>query len=226
MTAGPPLGWTWLGREDYRRTWARQEDARERVLAGDSGAEHLFLVEHQPVITLGRHADERHVLAASDLLARRGIEVTRTNRGGDVTAHGPGQLVIYPVVRLLRGVLAHVEAVGTAIAAELSARGMPARWRRAPAGVWVDDAKIAACGVHVRHGVAIHGFAVNVTDEPLALFELIVPCGLREARATSIAATHAGRPPAMPELAEALAVRTCEALGRQPARALAAPPAA
>ncbi len=141
------------------------------------------------------------------------MSLRRASRGGAATAHGPGQLVIYPVVRLHRGVLWHVETVGRAIASELVRRGAPAEWRRDPAGVWVGDAKIAACGIHVRRRVAMHGFALNVTRAPLELFALIVPCGLRGGRVTALEAVVDAPPPALPELATALAARLGDTLG-------------
>lgn len=212
--AGPPLGWTWLGRAAYRPTWDLQERLRERVVGGDVAAERLLFLEHAPVITLGRHARPTNLLVAPAELARRGVEVVETSRGGDVTYHGPGQLVIYPVVRLTAGVARHVESIGQAIAAELQARGVDARFRTDPAGVWVGDAKIAACGVHVGHGVAIHGYALNVAAEALAGFRLIVPCGLTGARVTALAAESGGDPPGLEELAAALAGRIAAAWGR------------
>jgi lipoyl(octanoyl) transferase len=175
-----PLSWSWLGRRPYEEVWQLQERQREAILAGDDGAEHLFFVEHEAVLTLGRRADPAHILVP-------GLPVVRTNRGGDVTAHGPGQLVIYPVVRLRRGVRAHVESIGGAIVAEARARGVEAELRRDPVGVWVGDAKLAACGLHVKRRVAVHGFALNVSDEALGLFTSIVPCGLVGARVTSLA---------------------------------------
>lgn len=211
------LRWSWLGRAAYRPVWEVQESIRERVIAREPGAERLLFVEHAPVVTMGRSANEAHVMVSAGELARRGVERVATSRGGDVTVHGPGQLVVYPIVRLRRGVLAHVEGVGTALADEARALGVrAAAWQRDPAGVWVDGAKLAACGVHVRHGVAIHGFAINVTDEPLALFALIVPCGLAGVRATSLASAGA-RPVAMRELAVALAPRIARALDRDAA---------
>jgi lipoate-protein ligase B len=178
----------WLGRVSYREAWALQEELRERVLAGDDDAQTLLLLEHEPVITLGRSALPSHLLVTEAELSRRGVTLVKTSRGGDVTAHGPGQLVIYPVVRLARGVLAHVEGIGRAIVDELHSRGIEdAEWRRDPAGVWIHDAKIAACGLHIRRRVAIHGFALNVTAESTSLFSLIVPCGIAGARVTSLA---------------------------------------
>jgi lipoate-protein ligase B len=209
------LPWTDLGRIDYARAVAVQEALRDRVLRGDDSAETLLFCEHDPVITLGRGADPAHVLAEV-------APIVRSTRGGDVTAHGPGQLVIYPVVRMARGVVAFVEAIGGAIAAELGARGVSAAFRRAPAGVWVgaDGAarKIAACGLHIRRRVAMHGFALNLTDEILPLFAAIVPCGLAGARVTSLARETA-LPPARAELCDSLASRIAHALGRSPQRA-------
>jgi lipoyl(octanoyl) transferase len=215
MTA---LRWSWLGRVGYRAAWERQEGVRDRILGGDEAGEELLFLEHDPVITLGRSARRQHVLATDEQLAAARIELVDSSRGGDVTAHGPGQLVVYPVVRI-PGVLRFVEGVGRAIAAELVDRGVPAEWRRDPAGVWVGDAKIAACGIHVKRRVAVHGFALNVTDEPLALFGRIVPCGLT-ARVTTMTAQLPGSAsvPTMEELAGSLAPRIAAALDREPVR--------
>jgi lipoyl(octanoyl) transferase len=208
-----PLAWSWLGRLPYEEVWQLQERQRDAVLAGEEGAERLFFVEHEPVVTLGRSADPAHVLLPPALLAARGVGLVRTNRGGDVTVHAPGQLVIYPVVRLTRGVRAHVEAIGGAIVEEARARGVACELRRAPVGVWVGQAKLAACGLHVKRRVAVHGFALNVTDEPLGVFELVVPCGLRGTRVTSLAQAGGVIDP-LPALAASLAVRIGAALGR------------
>jgi lipoyl(octanoyl) transferase len=217
IAPAPPLRWTWLGRAPYRPVWERQEAIRERVLAGDPDAERLLLVEHDPVVTLGRSARPANLLLPEGELARRGVELVRTSRGGDVTYHGPGQLVVYPVVRLARGVVAHVEAVGRALAEELATRGIEgAEWRRDPAGVWIGDAKIAACGIHVRRRVAIHGFALNVGAAPLEAFRWIVPCGLAGARVTSIEAERPGTAPPLPELAASIARRIARTWGREP----------
>jgi lipoyl(octanoyl) transferase len=204
-----PLSWLWLGRRPYVPVWELMEEVRRQVHAEGAGAERLLFVEHEPVITLGRSADERNVLAPD------GVEVVRTSRGGDVTWHGPGQLVIYPVVRLLHGVVRHLEAVAGAIVDELAALGVKgAAWRRDPAGVWLGEAKIAACGVHVARRVAIHGFALNVAPESLGGFTRIVPCGLSAAKTTCVAA-HV-EPPALADLASRLAPRIAERLDRSP----------
>jgi lipoate-protein ligase B len=152
------------------------------------------------VITLGRHARPEHVLLTPEELARRGIAVRSASRGGDVTYHGPGQLVGYPIFRLRPGLLAHMQKMAAAIVEVLAALGISGRWRRDLPGVWVDGDKICAFGVHVRHRVAIHGFALNVTT-PAEAFAPIVPCGLTTSGVTSIARLR-GRAPALEELAQ------------------------
>jgi lipoyl(octanoyl) transferase len=201
--------WSFLGRAPYEMTVAFMEELRERVIAG-ADEDRILFVEHDPVVTLGRSADPAHVLAPEELAAR-GVQVVRSTRGGDVTAHGPGQLVIYPVVRLPRGVLAFLEAIAGAIVDELADRGITAAFRRQPAGVWVDDAKIAAVGLHIKRRVSAHGFALNVSASSTALFESIVPCGLACSAVTSIEHEGGGNPP-LADLSAALAERFARAL--------------
>lgn len=163
------IRWHWLGRAPYRRVLADQLALRERVWSGGDGA--VLLCEHPPVITLGRSATEANILDPGD------IPIERIERGGEVTYHGPGQLMIYPVVRI-RSVVEFLERCAAAIAeacAVLGARG--AAWQREPAGVWRDGAKIAACGIHVARGVPVHGFALDVATPP-SEWARIRPCGL------------------------------------------------
>lgn len=214
------LPWHWLGRLDYRTGIERQEAARERLLAGDESAAGVFLLEHEPVITLGRRADSAHLLASRAVLGERGIEVQRTTRGGDITYHGPGQLVIYPVVRLRGGVVTFLQAIAGALAEVAAQLGVPgARWQRDPAGLWLGSAKLAACGIHVRRGVCAHGFAFNVAT-PAEVWQLIVPCGLRDRRITSIAEERGARglppPPPVAEVARMAAPILCAALASSP----------
>jgi lipoyl(octanoyl) transferase len=158
-----------LGRVPYEQVLADQLAARERVWAGGAGA--IMLCEHPAVITLGRSANRAHVLAAGD------VPVVQIERGGDVTYHGPGQLMIYPVVRI-KSVVAFLEAVAAAIADACAALGVPgAEFRRDPAGLWLGTAKLAACGIHVARGVSVHGWALDV-DTPADAWRRIVPCGL------------------------------------------------
>lgn len=170
------ITWHWLGRAGYRRVLADQLAARERVWAGGDGV--VLLCEHPPVITLGRSAEPSNVLASPEALISAGVTVETIERGGDVTYHGPGQLMIYPIVRLRRGVVEFLERVAGAIvdaAAALDAPG--AAWQRNPAGVWKDSAKLAACGIHVARGVSVHGFALDVST-PREAWARIRPCGL------------------------------------------------
>jgi lipoate-protein ligase B len=218
------LHWSFLGRVGYRAAVELQESLRRRILDGDDAAEALLLVEHEPVITLGRAARAEHVLASDDELARAGIARVASSRGGDVTWHGPGQLVAYPVMRLGRGVVAHAEALGAAAVAVAARFGVAARFRRDCPGVWVGDAKLAAIGLHVHRRVAIHGIALNV-DPDLGAFARIVPCGLARARVTSLAA-EAGRPISLADTIEPLAVAFAGAVGRRPVAGVSCFPSA
>lgn len=183
----------WLGRICYREAWQLQHEL-VRARAADAVADQLLLLEHQPVLTLGRQSDPAHVRAATDELQRRGIEIIRVERGGEVTYHGPGQLVAYPIVSLAqRGVLLRpfVRALEGAMADTAAAYGVHAGPRPGYPGCWCDpDAarprKLGALGLRVERGVTYHGIALNVTTR-LADFELIDPCGMPEADVTSIA---------------------------------------
>lgn len=224
-----PLAWAFLGRVPYARAAALQEALRARILDGDEDAEALLLLEHDPVITLGRAAKREHVLAGEAQLRARGVTLAASTRGGDVTYHGPGQLVAYPVLRLQRGIVAHVEAMAQAAIAVAAAHGVAARFRRDCPGVWVggdDEArcgagnrgrKLAAFGVHVHRRVAIHGVALNVSTA-LEAFDLIVPCGIRDAGVTSIA-RESGRGVDVEETAAPFARAFAAALGRGEVRA-------
>jgi lipoyl(octanoyl) transferase len=190
---GMELATEWLGRRPYREAWARQ---RALVAARDAGTapDTLLMVEHDAVLTLGRHADEAHVLALPEELARRGIEVIRVERGGEVTYHGPGQLVAYPIVRLRdRGVLLRpfVRALEWAMADTAASYGVSAAARPGYPGIWVDPAsarprKLGALGLRLERGITFHGIALNVTTR-LADFGLIDPCGMADLDVTSIA---------------------------------------
>ena len=197
-----PVAWTDLGRRAYRDVWDLQRAHVAAHKAG-RGTDRLLLVEHEPVITLGRRADAAHVLADAAALADRGVPVYRVERGGDVTFHGPGQLVAYPIldlhhfrtdVRWYSGALCEV-AIRT-----LGAFGIGARLRHGPeTGVWVDAAapgappgKIAAMGVRIERWITYHGLALNV-DPPLDAFSWIVPCGLAGVQTVSMAGLL-GRP--------------------------------
>ena len=172
---------------DYATAWRWQEETAAAVRAG--AAEALILLQHPPVYTLGRRPSYEHLLLSADELRRRGAGVVESDRGGDVTFHGPGQLVAYPILHLRRrglGAVDYVRALEETVIRALDAFGLRGDRVRGRPGVWVAGAKVAAVGVRVRGGVATHGLALNV-DADLSWFDAIVPCGLAGARVTSMA---------------------------------------
>jgi lipoyl(octanoyl) transferase len=169
------LRWDWLGRADYVGVLKRQLLLREQILAGQ-GTATLLLCEHPAVITLGRSAERSNILASAADLAAAGVTVVAVERGGDVTYHGPGQLMIYPVMPI-RSVVDFLTAVGTALAQVCDHFGVAgAEFRRNPAGLWLGAEKLAACGLHLRRSVPVHGWAFNVATPPSA-WRWIRPCG-------------------------------------------------
>ena len=194
MNQPAPISADWLGRIGYREAWELQKALVDQRAAGEIG-DRLLLLEHDPVLTLGRQADERHVLASPRDLARLGIEVIRVERGGEVTYHGPGQLVGYPIIRLGdRGLLVRplVAALEAAMIETCSQLGVEAIRREGHPGCWIDGGpnrpfrKIGALGLRIERGVSYHGIALNV-DVDLRDFELIDPCGEPGLISTSIA---------------------------------------
>jgi len=188
-----PLEVRWLGRVPYREAWDLQH---ELVAARRNGEipDQLLLVEHEPVLTLGRRSDPSHVRASEAELAERGIEVIQVERGGEVTYHGPGQLVAYPILFLaVRGVLLRplVRALEQSMIDTCAGYGVAAGRREGFPGVWCEPdsenpRKIGALGLRIEGGVSYHGIALNVTTR-LTDFDLIDPCGMPDAEVTSIA---------------------------------------
>ncbi len=188
-----PIEATWLGEIPYREAWHLQHQLAAARADGRIG-DQLLLLEHPAVLTLGRHADESHILAAPDELARRGIEVIRVERGGEVTYHGPGQLVAYPILAPAdRGLLLRplVRALEAAMIETCRAFGVVAERLAGQPGCWCDPAgperrKIGALGIRVERGVTYHGIALNI-DPDLSDFALIDACGMPGVASTSIA---------------------------------------
>jgi len=176
-----------LGLEPYEQAWKLQHrlvKARQQREIDDI----LILLEHEPVITLGRTGDASHILASADELYKAGIVVHRVERGGDVTYHGPGQMVGYPILSLAvhrLGVSDYMHALEEVLVRTLHDFGLPAYRREGIIGVWVGESKIAALGARVEQGVTYHGFALNVSPN-LEHFALIVPCGLVDVGVTSM----------------------------------------
>jgi lipoyl(octanoyl) transferase len=200
-----------LGRVEYEdglTLMQRFADARRQELIGDS----LLLLEHPPVLTLGRGAKRENIIATDERLSAEGVEIFETNRGGDVTYHGPGQVVGYPIFLLPKArqdVRRYVRDVERCIIQTLAGYGLHAGIIPKWPGVWLgeesspDARKIAAIGVHISRWLTTHGFALNVNTH-LPHFQLIVPCGIREAGVTSMQ-RELGRSIPVPEVEEALA---------------------
>ena len=176
------------GSLDYPAALALQRDLHRRVASGELPAL-LLLLQHPHVYTLGRRGSETDILAPDEALRELNAGVYHTDRGGEATYHGPGQLVGYPILDLRAaglGPLAYVRALEEIIISTLAELGIRAAAEGRPTGVWVGDAKIAAIGVRVSRGATMHGFALNVNPD-LSYFNHVVPCGMPDASVTSIA---------------------------------------
>ena len=209
----------------YRDAWAAQERIHADVLAG--GEEQIVFVEHPSVVTFGRRAEvmgQKNLVASSEALARMGVEVVQSDRGGDVTFHGPGQLVGYPIIRLSEHKLSvgsYVRLLQDVVIDALRTLGVESHRDESAVGVWVGDQdraeKICALGVRIRRGVSMHGLALNVTTD-LSYFNLIVPCGICNRGVTSIQKILGEKTPSMDAVkqavqssfASALAIRRVE----------------
>jgi len=168
-----------LGSIGFAQAFAMQQDLAARRKQ-DLICDQLLILEHPHVITLGRNAHDENILASREILERAGIELHPTDRGGDVTYHGPGQIVCYPIMDLKawkRDVVAYVRTLEQVIIDALADFGIAAERNPGCTGVWVNGAKIAAIGVHLSRWVTSHGFALNV-DTNLNYFQYIIPCGL------------------------------------------------
>jgi lipoyl(octanoyl) transferase len=205
-----------LGSVPYARAVEMQEHIRARRIAGEL-PDTLLLLEHPAVYTRGRRSADGELALGEDFYRARGIDVVATNRGGRITYHGPGQLVGYPIM--------HAGAIDTflrtmeqAIAAALAEHGIAARGRPQDGpdytGVWVGERKIASIGVHVSHGIATHGFAVNV-DNDLQPFSWVVACGLPGVHMTSLAAELGSSAPGVACFRKDMAHRFCTAHSRR-----------
>jgi len=178
-----------LGLVPYAIALELQRDLARRRIAGEIDDDILLLLEHPPVVTLGRTAKEAHIVSSPERLRARGVEVHEVERGGDVTFHGPGQLVGYPIFDLKRhrqDLHWYLRQVEEALIVALRELGIEADRHTGYTGVWTQGRKIASIGVHARDWVTWHGFALNVTTD-LSYFDLIVPCGIPQVQMTSVA---------------------------------------
>ena len=178
-----------LGTMPYAEALEFQRAVARARISGEIAEDVLLLVEHPPVVTLGRTAKQSNLTASSEMLAARGVEVFEVERGGDITFHGPGQLVGYPIVDLKRHTQDlhwYLRQVEEALIVSLGALGIAAERNVGKTGVWTKGRKIASIGVHARDWVTWHGFALNVNTD-LSYFDLIVPCGIQDVTMTSVA---------------------------------------
>ncbi len=192
-----------LGRRPYREVWALQRELHAAVAAGNE-PETWLVVEHDPVVTLGRRAKAENVLVSRDLLTARGVDRVEVERGGDVTYHGPGQLVVYPIRKLarFREVVPFVSALERAVIAALGTFGITAAGRREHRGVYVGANAICAVGLAIQKMTSLHGLALNA-DTVLDYDRLITPCGTPEFGITSIS-SELGRNVSWAEARDAL----------------------
>lgn len=177
-----------LGRMGYEECLELQREVARQRISGAIPQDVLLLVEHPPVVTLGRASKQKNLISSPDFLRSRGVELFEVERGGDVTFHGPGQLVGYPVFDLKRhkqDLHWYLRSVEEAIIRVIGEYGIPGERSTGYTGVWTRGRKIASIGVHARDWVTWHGFALNVTTD-LSYFDLIVPCGIVGVEMTSI----------------------------------------
>ncbi len=178
-----------LGRRPYLEVLELQRDLCRRKMSGEIDADLLLLVEHEPVVTLGRGLRPGSLPFPPAALEQRGITVVEVERGGDVTYHGPGQLVGYPILDLRRhreDLHWYLRRLEESLIVALGHLGVPAERNAGLTGVWTSGRKIASIGIHVKQWVTFHGFALNVTTD-LSFFDLIVPCGIPGVVMTSVA---------------------------------------
>ena len=169
-----------LNRKNYQDTLKIQESLREKVLINKSD-EYIILVEHEHVYTLGKNANSSNIL-------NKACDIIQTDRGGDVTYHGPGQLVVYPIINLKKrkiGVKSYVRMIEQLISNTLMNYGLETHVPIKETGVWVKDKKIASIGIHVSRGVTIHGLAININTD-LSYFDNIISCGIEGVKMTTI----------------------------------------
>lgn len=191
-----------LGLTSYDEALSFQFELVERVRESKGKNSFLMLLEHRPVITLGRNANSRNILVSLEDLKQKGIQVKTIDRGGDVTYHGPGQLVGYPIIQLAyhkKNLRTYVRILEQALIQTLLGFGLESHpGDNGSAGVWVGNFKIGFIGMRVSQGVTYHGFSFNVNNE-LGAFDLINPCGMKKPRITSLSKVL-GRPVSVSEV--------------------------
>ena len=185
-----------LGLSDYNDTWKLQKKLQSKRILGEI-EDHLLLVEHPPVFTLGKNASKQHIINNSD-----DVSIIQTDRGGNITFHGPGQLVGYPILDLnhyKRSITWYMRELEQLVIDVLSEYGIKASRKKGLTGTWVKDKKIAALGVRISKWVTMHGFSLNINPD-LNFYKHIIPCGIKEYGVTSMAKIMGNEVPSMDEI--------------------------
>jgi lipoyl(octanoyl) transferase len=207
-----------LGRVDYEEALELQRHTARDRISGALPQDVLLLVEHPPVVTLGRATKGKHLIASPEFLRSKGVELFEVERGGDVTFHGPGQLVGYPIVDLKRHRLDlhwYLRKIEEALINTLADYDIVGERNPSFTGVWTNGKKIASIGVHARDWVTWHGFALNVTTD-LSYFDLMVPCGIEGVVMTSIASELGTDDVSMQDVIERVSARFADAFDLTP----------
>ena len=185
-----------LGLSDYNETWKLQKKLQSKRILGEI-EDHLLLVEHPPVFTLGKNASKQHIINNSD-----DVSIIQTDRGGNITFHGPGQLVGYPILDLnhyKRSITWYMRELEQLVIDVLSEYDIKASRKKGLTGTWVKDKKIAALGVRISKWVTMHGFSLNINPD-LNFYKHIIPCGIKEYGVTSMAKIMGNEVPSMEEI--------------------------
>lgn len=202
----------WLGRSRFEPVLARQLEARDALVDG-RGPATILIVEHPPVLTLGRRGERADVLWSPALLEARGVEVCETPRGGQVTLHAPGQLVAYPILRIGWRIREHITRLGRVATRFFEELGVEhPEFRIDHPGVWIGEHKIASIGVHVSRGVTVQGIAMNLEVDPM-LFGALVSCGMQGPPVVRNAKDFGARAIPLPEAARRWAELFADDLG-------------
>ena len=185
-----------LGLSDYNDTWKLQKKLQSKRILGEI-EDHLLLVEHPPVFTLGKNASKQHIINNSE-----DVSIIQTDRGGNITFHGPGQLVCYPILDLnhyKRSITWYMRELEQLIIDVLGEYDIKASRKKGLTGIWIKDKKIAALGVRISRWVTMHGFSLNINPD-LNFYKNIIPCGIKEYGVTSMAKIMGNEVPSMDEV--------------------------